>query len=61
MHTIETIEREPVLDHCGVVGLVSTRPMELFTTGIDGLKALQTRGKDGAGFCALTSAGSVVN
>jgi amidophosphoribosyltransferase len=61
MHTIEAIEREPVLDHCGVVGLFSTYPMEFFTTGLAGLKALQTRGQDGAGFCALSTEGPIVN
>ncbi|MCX6794286.1 MAG: hypothetical protein NTY06_04260 [Candidatus Gottesmanbacteria bacterium] len=61
MPNIESIDREPVIDHCGVVGLLSIQPMELFMIGLAGLKALQTRGQDGAGFCALTSEGAIVN
>lgn len=61
MRTIEAIECEPLLDHCGVVGLMSSRPLELFRTGLAGLEALQTRGQDGAGFCALTDNGSIIS
>ncbi len=61
MRTIEAIEREPLLDHCGIVGIMSSQPLELFNVGLNGLAALQTRGQDGAGFCALTDEGSIVS
>ncbi|MCX6792262.1 MAG: hypothetical protein NT149_04465 [Candidatus Gottesmanbacteria bacterium] len=61
MGSIEAIEREPVLDHCGIVGIMSSQPLELFQTGLAGLTALQTRGQDGAGFCALTDDGAIVS
>ncbi len=61
MRTIETIEREPILDHCGIVGLISSRPLPLFRIGLTGLTALQTRGQDGAGFCALPEGGIIVS
>jgi len=53
----QLVEREPVLDHCGVVGAFFPKDVAFFDTGLLGLKRLQTRGYDGAGFFALTSRG----
>ncbi len=52
-------EREPVLDHCGIVAACALRAdIKLFQPGLEALKALQTRGQDGAGFGAITFAGA---
>ena len=52
-------ERIPLQDHCGIVSAFSTRDIAFFPRGLVGLSLLQTRGYDGAGFCALDSTGHV--
>lgn len=61
MHNIEASEREPILDHCGVVAAYCTEPIKFFEQGLAGLTRLQTRGQDGAGFCVFTADGSIVS
>jgi amidophosphoribosyltransferase len=57
MERILSHEREPILDHCGIVAVHSTCNIKAFELGLAGLERLQTRGYDGAGFAALTSEG----
>lgn len=56
----ELREREPLQDHCGVVGILTSHDAYLFDKGLTGIKRLQTRGYDGAGFVALREDGSVL-
>ncbi|RJR16377.1 hypothetical protein C4579_00260 [Candidatus Microgenomates bacterium] len=54
---ITAFEKEPLKDHCGIVAAFSTDDYPFFETGLKGLRILQTRGYDGAGFCAITKFG----
>lgn len=53
-------ELEPVLDHCGLVGIFSPQDNALFATGLTGLLKMQTRGNDGAGVVSINANHEVV-
>ena len=55
IHTDKTL----LHDHCGIVGMFSSKDARLFTKGLTGIQTLQTRGYDGAGFWAETQEGTV--
>ncbi len=55
--TIIQEEREPLQDHCGILAAYATGNVTFFETGLTGLKELQTRGYDGAGFWAVSAEG----
>ncbi len=52
-------ERLPLQDHCGIVAAFAPKDFEFFKTGLAGLSILQTRGYDGAGFCAKNENGQL--
>ena len=52
-------EKTEILDHCGIVGMISSKDSRLFTKGLTGIQTLQTRGYDGAGFWAESQEGTV--
>lgn len=52
-------ERDALADHCGIVAAFCPRGIPFFSRGLAGLSVLQTRGYDGAGFCAQTSTGAL--
>ena len=52
-------ERLPLQDHCGIVAAFASQDTPFFPSALNGLRVLQTRGYDGAGFCALDSLGRV--
>jgi amidophosphoribosyltransferase len=56
-YPIVVSERLPLQDHCGVVAAFASQDIPFFRTILSGLLILQTRGYDGAGFCALDSQG----
>ena len=51
-------ERRPLQDHCGIVAAFSSVDVPFFETGLKGVRLLQTRGYDGAGFWAQDSSGN---
>ena len=51
-------EREPVLDHCGVVGIYCSQPDAFFKLVKTGLESLQNRGQDGAGIVLIQTNGT---
>lgn len=54
----ERIEREPILDHCGIVAIHShSADIPMFQEGLVALQTIQTRGQDGAGVGGLTFTG----
>lgn len=54
----ECDEREPVLDHCGIVAIHShSADIPMFQEGLVALQTIQTRGQDGAGVGGLTFTG----
>src|SRR5581483_1672665 len=53
-------EKEPILDHCGIIAAYITEDIPFFMTGVSGLKKLQTRGIDGAGVYARLSNGEIL-
>jgi amidophosphoribosyltransferase len=52
-------ERLPLQDHCGIVAAYASHDLPFFITALNGIQVLQTRGYDGAGFCALNSEGNI--
>ena len=52
-------EKAPIQDHCGIVAAFCPGDTEFFERGLSGLRLLQTRGYDGAGFCAQDTKGIV--
>ncbi len=52
-------EKKPLQDHCGIVASFSPMNVPFFEKGLAGLSVLQTRGYDGAGFCALDTSGHI--
>jgi amidophosphoribosyltransferase len=52
---ISHIDKVPLQDHCGIVGIFSSEDYPLLETGYQALLTLQTRGYDGAGFWAINS------
>ncbi len=48
-----------ILDHCGIVAIYSRDDIQFFERGLRGLRLLQTRGYDGAGFLALDQMGNI--
>ncbi len=53
-------EKEPLQDHCGIIGSIGAHDYLFLQTGVPGLKLLETRGHDGAGIVAINSMGSIV-
>ncbi|MBI5619650.1 hypothetical protein HY950_01695 [Candidatus Gottesmanbacteria bacterium] len=54
------LEKKPLWDHCGIVAAFAPSNIAFFEKGLGGLTVLQTRGYDGAGFCALGTNGFLV-
>jgi amidophosphoribosyltransferase len=50
-------EKAPLQDHCGIIGAYFHKDTSFLTKAYAGLKKIQTRGYDGAGFWAATSSG----
>ncbi len=55
--TLAAVDRSSVLDHCGILAVVAPTDGPFFPNALAAHQELQTRGYDGAGFWALTSAG----
>lgn len=53
-------ERVPLQDHCGIVAAYAPRDVKFFNRGLAGITVLQTRGYDGAGFCAQDAKGIMI-
>lgn len=51
-------ERQPLQDHCGIFVALSQRNTHFFKSGLAGLRKLQTRGYDGAGFGTIDHSGA---
>lgn len=49
-------ERQPLQDHCGIFAALSETNTKFFSRGLAGLRKLQTRGYDGAGFGTIDHA-----
>lgn len=50
-------EKKPLQDHCGIVAAFAPQDIAFFSRGLAGISVLQTRGYDGAGFCAQNTKG----
>ncbi len=57
---LQSQEKEPLQDACGIVGVLSSKDIRLSRIGLAGLEKLQTRGYDAAGYAGLRSDGSVL-
>jgi amidophosphoribosyltransferase len=53
MGSYDIRDKKPLEDHCGIIAAYASHDLAFFETGLKGLRILQTRGYDGAGFCAL--------
>lgn len=53
-------EKNPLQDHCGIVAAFAPHNVRFFERGLRGLQIVQTRGYDGAGFCARSEQGVTV-
>ena len=52
-------DREPLQDHCGILGAIGPQQFMFLTSGIEGLKKLETRGHDAAGVVGLNEDGAI--